>query len=100
MICIVENNKGNIIGITRITYNKKLSTASLSLVNVLAEYRGRGICGKMIKMIIMQFNLKKIKLFKLGVLTDNKSAIKCYENNGFKIVSHHDNMFSMELNSD
>lgn len=100
IICVVENNQGHIIGITRITYNKKINTAYLSMVNVLAEYRGRGICKKMIKMIVIRFNLKNIKLFKLGVLSDNISAIKCYENNGFKIVSHHDNMISMELNSD
>jgi ribosomal protein S18 acetylase RimI-like enzyme len=73
--------KNVIVSTSRIIYNKK--SGYINLVYVNPEYRGQKICQNHIQHLIKLTNLTK---YELHVLKDNISALKCYENIGFKKI--------------
>ena len=75
-----------IIGLSRIMYNKKKSEGIISTVHTNEKYRGKKICQVNIKKLVKLTNKKfKIKNFFLSVDVNNMPAIKCYEKCGFII---------------
>ena len=50
-----------------------------------ADYRGQKICYNNIKFLV-DISKKYINKYELEVDVNNPAAIKCYENNGFKII--------------
>ena len=85
--------KNIIISTCRIIYNKKL--AYINLVYVNPEYRGQKICQNHIQHLIKLIKLSK---YELHVSKKNISAIKCYENIGFKKIKDDEpNTYLMRL---
>jgi N-acetylglutamate synthase-like GNAT family acetyltransferase len=62
------------------------NTVFLWNVQIYQKYRGNGYCNKLVKKVIELSKQKKITKIYLHVKHDNNSAIKCYENNKFKII--------------
>ena len=64
-----------------------LKNADLYLMELWTskEYRGKGIMGDLISYLVHKDNLKS-GIVSLCVRKDNRSAIRCYEKNNFKIV--------------
>ena len=65
------------------TYRVRETDGLISCVCVFEEYRGRGIAGIMIDDIVKILKEDNCKEVKLGVRSDNYSAIKAYEKAGF-----------------
>jgi ribosomal protein S18 acetylase RimI-like enzyme len=87
--------KNVIISTCRLIYNKKRGYFNLVYTN--PEYRGQQICQNHIKHLI--YLNKGIKIYELHVLKNNLSAIKCYENIGFKKIkeaTHNDYLMRLE----
>ena len=85
--------KNVIVSTSRIIYNKK--SGYINLVYVNPEYRGQKICQNHIQHLIKLTNLTK---YELHVLKDNISALKCYENIGFKKIKDDEpNTYLMRL---
>jgi ribosomal protein S18 acetylase RimI-like enzyme len=61
-------------------------------------YRGQKICQNNIK-FILDATKRLINTFELEVDITNSAAIKCYENNGFKIIKEEDQSYLMRLNN-
>jgi ribosomal protein S18 acetylase RimI-like enzyme len=57
----------------------------LQKVKIYKEFRGKGYCYYLIKKVINYIKKRKLDKIYLHVKHDNKSAIKCYKKNGFKI---------------
>ncbi len=73
--------------IGRVVFTKKISGKwkdwyLLSNVIIYSEYRGLGLCDKMLKCVLKKYLNKKIYL---EVKENNIPAIKCYTKCGFKI---------------
>lgn len=61
--------------------------AKIGIYIATADYRGNGIGGEVIKVLISKaFNEMNLKKLYLNVRENNIRAIKCYEKCGFKIV--------------
>ena len=87
--------KDVIISTCRFIYTKKRGYFNLVYTN--PEYRGQQICQNHIKYLI-GVN-KGIQIYELHVLKNNTSAIKCYENIGFKKIkegSHNDYLMRLK----
>ena len=72
----------------RITFTKKTvgkwkGWVLLSNVIIYPEFRGLGLCDKMLKCVLKKYANEKVYLF---VREDNIAAIKCYTKNGFKAI--------------
>jgi len=74
-----------IISTLKFNYNLDNKYGFISMVYTNPEYRGQKICQINVEYII-NLTKKYIKTYELTVDIDNISALKCYENNGFKIV--------------
>jgi RimJ/RimL family protein N-acetyltransferase len=77
--------KDIIISTLRFYYNLKKKSGYFNLVYTNPDYRGQQICQNSIKYLI-ELNEKICNKFELEVDIDNASAIKCYENIGFKKI--------------
>ena len=79
--CIVKKDKDVMKPLSNIYY-------SLHTITIHPNYRGKGYCSLLVKEIVKKFG-KKHSLY-LSVETNsrspNKSAIKCYQKNGFRLV--------------
>jgi len=78
--------KGQLIGMTgvfRRLSKKSLHSAVIWGVYVKSEWRGRHISEALIQSCLSWAKQKNIVIVKLGVVTDNLSAIHCYKNCGF-----------------
>lgn len=81
-------NEEDVLGIARVFHK---NNGYLSLVHTNKKYRGNKICQNVISNITKLTNKHfNISTFKLEVLKDNISAIKCYEKIGFKIIDKRD----------
>lgn len=74
--------------IGRIVFTKKIAGKwkgwyLLSNVIIYPEFRGFGLCDKMLKCVLKKYADEKVYLF---VRADNIAAIKCYAKNGFKAI--------------
>jgi predicted GNAT family N-acyltransferase len=85
---LILKDGNTVIGVARIDIGniKKMGEECYVVRNVLIfpEFRGKGLCNKIMKNIT---NIQRTKYNKLPtlllVLKSNISAIQCYENNGF-----------------
>ena len=80
--------KGQLIGMTGIYRNlskKILHSAGIWGVYVTPEWRGRHISQALIRSCLDWARQKQVVIVKLGVVTDNQSAIQCYKSCGFII---------------
>ena len=72
------------------TYRVRKTDGLISCVCVFEKYRGHGIAGVMIDGIVKLLKTENCKEVKLGVRSDNYSAIKAYKKAGFyKVDSKH-----------
>ncbi len=95
----VQANKDTVVGISRVTYNKKANKGFISMVHVIESYRGKKVCHNMLRFLCGKiYKRKHITRFYLDVLADNLSAIKCYQNIGFNPIGNKNSHISMELN--
>jgi len=81
---------GELTGIAGIhVYSPEYRIAALGNIATHPDFRGRGIACKLTSALCC--NLKtKVDLIGLNVSSENKAAIKCYENVGFEIRSTYD----------
>jgi hypothetical protein len=78
-------SKNIIISTARFYYNTTKKSAYFNLIYTNADYRGQKICYNNIKFLV-NISKKYINKYELEVDVNNPAAIKCYENNGFKII--------------
>ncbi|NQS89568.1 GNAT family N-acetyltransferase [Patescibacteria group bacterium] len=84
-IFLKENNKhiGN-IKLEPIDFNNKRATIGILIGN--KDYWGKGIAAEATKLLVnYAFNSLDLKEVNLGVISENKAAIKVYKKVGFKI---------------
>jgi ribosomal protein S18 acetylase RimI-like enzyme len=86
--------KNVIVSTCRFIYDKKLGYFNLVYVN--PEYRNQQICQNHIQHIINLFK-SKLHTYELSVLKNNISALKCYENIGFKKIKDNNREYIMRL---
>ena len=87
MICFAEH-AGNLIGITGIRQRelpKTKHSADIFSVYVRPAWRGLRIAEGFIKTCADWAKAREVNILKLGVMTTNTSAVRCYERCGFKI---------------
>lgn len=82
----IDGNTGNVVGhISLGNCSYKNNSTRITRVFISKEMQGRGYCRQMIVAILkIAFEELKFHRVSLGVYTDNKAAIKCYETAGMK----------------
>ena len=75
--------KNEMITSSRFIY--KDTIGYINMVHTNVKYRLQGFCNHNIK-LLLELTSKLVNKITLEVLQENNSAIKCYENNGFKII--------------
>jgi len=78
----------HLIGMTGIRIGQSVKTkhgASIWGVYVRAEWRGLHIAGALIESCIHWAKARQVNIVKLGVATNNTSAVRCYERCGFTV---------------
>ncbi|MBU2995884.1 GNAT family N-acetyltransferase [Cellulophaga baltica] len=65
-------------------YKKPSKYAYLGFMYVLPEYRGKGINGKIIEVLMTKAKNRNLTEIQLDVYAENKSAISAYTRRGFK----------------
>lgn len=81
VICLEDE----IISTSRLIYNIEQNNAYINMVYTNPNYRGKKICQTSINKLI-SLTKKQFNIYELEVDPDNISAIKCYENIGFKFI--------------
>lgn len=76
--------KKDIVSTLRLYHNLEKKSGYIDLVYTNPDYRGQKICQTNIAYMI-RLTKKYIKKYELHVDVHNIPALKCYENNGFKI---------------
>ena len=79
---------GNLIGMTGIRKRESPKTrhsADIYSVYVRPEWRGLHIAERFIAACVDWAKAREVNILKLGVMTTNASAVRCYERCGFKI---------------
>ena len=79
---------GNLIGMTGVRKRESPKTkhsADILSVYVQPDWRGLHIAEGFIEACIDWAKAREVNILKLGVMTSNASAIRCYERCGFKI---------------
>jgi len=82
--CVVARMNKKVVGFALLDIKDK--EVYISNVGVHEEFRGRGICTKMLKKLtkmLPDFDRKKLTLM---VARDNESAVRCYRSVGFRPV--------------
>jgi RimJ/RimL family protein N-acetyltransferase len=80
-------NNQEMIASSRLIYSN--SHGYINFVYINPIYRGRKICQENIKLLIQLTRYRyNIKIYELDVKTNNISAIKCYENIGFRVIKN------------
>lgn len=95
---IIKDNNNKLVGVARVDIGNvnKMGEECYVVRNVFIfpEFRGKGLCNKIMKIITYKQKIKYNKLpTLLLVLKDNIPAIKCYEKNGFIKNSVYDNEY-------
>lgn len=82
-----------LVGVSGVhVWSAKYSIAALGNISTHPEYRGRGIAFKLTSFLCSDLR-KDARTIGLNVRSDNKAAIKCYENAGFEINCLYDECF-------
>jgi len=77
--------KNIIISTARFYYNLNKKSAYFNTIYTNPDYRGQKICYNNVKFLV-DISKKYINKYELEVDVNYSAAIKCYENNGFKII--------------
>ena len=83
-----SEHAGNLIGMTVIRQRelpKTKHSAEILSVYVRPEWRGLHIAEGLIDSCVQWAKAREVNILKLGVMTNNTSAVRCYERCGFKI---------------
>jgi RimJ/RimL family protein N-acetyltransferase len=97
-VLFIISDHNTIISTCRFYFNGAKKTGYFNLIYTNPEYRGQKICQNNIK-FILDATKRLINTFELEVDITNLAAIKCYENNGFKIIKEEDQSYLMRLNN-
>ena len=82
----------DVIGISRLIYNMNSKTGYINMVFTNSKYRNKSICQINLEKLI---TLTKLKMYELEVDIQNITAIKCYENIGFKTIKKINNKYNL-----
>jgi RimJ/RimL family protein N-acetyltransferase len=82
-VAVQEGELVGMAGVTRSTFRKTQHSASIWGVYVRPEQRGQGIGQALVEACVAWARDKRIGILKLGVITANPSAIRCYQRCGF-----------------
>jgi len=85
-----ENRLASIAGVH--VYSKEYGVSALGNITTLPSLRGNGFATKVTAKVVKEL-LKTMKIIGLNVKSENKSAIKCYQNNGFEVHCTYDELF-------
>jgi RimJ/RimL family protein N-acetyltransferase len=105
VICIASTEK-QLIGMTGLVrghWPKTRHCGTVWGVYVQAEWRGLGAAGALVEGCIAWAQARGVVLLKLGVVTTNMPAIRCYDRCGFRVygvdpkVIYYDGVFYDEL---
>jgi ribosomal protein S18 acetylase RimI-like enzyme len=84
---------GDLIGIAGIhVYSPEFRIAALGNIATHPDFRGRKIAFKLTSSLCSDLK-KTVDVIGLNVKSDNRAAIKCYENIGFEIRSSYDECY-------
>jgi len=81
MVFVFIFSKEDLVGLARASWTR--STAYLSAIHVVPEFRGHGWCSILVQRILSSVHVSR---FELDVAADNVAAIKCYEGEGFRSI--------------
>jgi ribosomal protein S18 acetylase RimI-like enzyme len=87
-ILFFAEHAGNLIGMTGSRQRESPKTkhsAEIFSVYVRPEWRGLHIAEALIDGCVQWAKTREVNILKLGVMTTNTSAVRCYERCGFKI---------------
>lgn len=82
----------DVIGTSRLIYNINSKTGYINMVFTNSKYRNKSICQINLEKLIA---LTKLKMYELEVDIENITAIKCYENVGFKVIKKIKNKYNL-----
>ncbi len=86
VIELVENSES--VGFAAFYHNdRKLRRAFLSMIVVLPEYQGRGCGSRLLAETEHECIEDGMKILAVEVRTDNRRAIKFYEERGFEVIN-------------
>ena len=80
-----ENNLIGNMGIRTGESPKTKHSATVWGVHIRPEWRGLHIAGRLMEAGIEWAKMRRVEIVKLGVVTTNTSAVRCYERCGFSI---------------
>jgi len=83
MVFVFIFSREVLVGLARASWTR--STAYLSAIHVVPEFRGQGWCSLLVQRIIAAVS-RAVSRFELDVAADNVAAIKCYEGEGFRSI--------------
>ena len=99
---IINPENFDIITIGRIGIKNDKNNGEFSMIHTNEKYRGQQFCklniSNFIKNVISYEKFNTLKKISLHVRKTNIPALKCYENNGFIIVSDDKEHYLMEKN--
>lgn len=82
----------DIIGTSRLIYSSNSKSGYINMIYVNSMHKNKRICQiNLLKLI----SLTKLKMYELEVGCDNISAIKCYEDTGFKTIKKINNKYNL-----
>jgi RimJ/RimL family protein N-acetyltransferase len=81
-----------VIGTSRLIFNENSKTGYINMIFTNVKYKNKHVCQLNLEKIIA---LTKLKMYELEVDIENVSAIKCYENVGFKIIKKIKNKYNL-----
>ncbi len=96
---MLETNKffairenGTIISVSGIhVYSEEYKVAAIASISTDKDYRGKGLAKQTIAKQCSEL-FKTVDHIGLNVKSENKNAIKCYENLGFRIIAEYEEM--------
>jgi RimJ/RimL family protein N-acetyltransferase len=105
VICVAEAGNGlvGMTGLYRRHWPKTQHSAMIWGVYVTPAWRGQGIAGVLLEACLDWARAQGVMIVKLGVVTTNTPAIRCYVRCGFQVyglepqVIHYDGVFYDEL---
>lgn len=93
-IALEDNKIVGFMGISRSPMSKVKHIANFA-IGVLNDYKKRGIASKLMSFAEKWLKEKDVKRIEMTVIDENKTAITCYEKNGYKHEGTREKSISM-----
>ncbi len=77
-LMVMHTAKGEYIASCLMAYNKLYDTCEIHEVCVNADWRGKGVCGELIKHVFGVLQARKVRQVQIFCHGDNPAACKCY----------------------